>query len=165
MIRTASPADAAAVAAVYRPWVQETAVSFEAVAPDAEEVATRMAEARAWLVADVDDAVVGYACAGVFNARAAYAASVSTSIYLDRRATGRGLGTDLYRALLVLLPPLGVHRAFAGVALPNPASRALHLRPGFQPVGVFEEAGHKRGRWHDVEWFAHTLTGLGGSGA
>jgi phosphinothricin acetyltransferase len=161
VIRTAGPADAAAVAAVYRPWVLGSAASFELEAPDADEVAGRIAGARAWLVAELDDAVVGYACATTFNPRAAYAASVSTSVYLAAAAQGRGLGTALYRALLVLLPQLDVHRAFAGVVLPNPASRALHLGLGFAPVGVFPEAGHKLGRWRDVEWFTHDLRGLG----
>lgn len=157
MIRPATEADAAGCAAVYRPWVEETAVSFEAVAPDAAELARRIAAARAWLVAEEGGAVVGYAYAGVFNARAAYDASVSTSVYLAAAARGRGLGAALYAELLAALPGLGVHRAFAGVALPNPASRALHLRRGFRSVGVFDEAGHKLGRWHDVEWFAHDL--------
>lgn len=161
MIRTAGPGDAAAVAAVYRPWVEGTAASFELVAPGPDEVADRMAAARAWLVAEEHGAVVGYACATAFNPRAAYAASVSTSVYLADAARGRGTGTALYRALLVLLPRLEVHRAFAGVTLPNPASRALHLRLGFTPVGVFPEAGHKLGRWRDVEWFSHTLAPRG----
>ncbi|GAB2932464.1 GNAT family N-acetyltransferase [Rhodococcus aerolatus] len=160
-IRPATRADAPGCAAVYRPWVEGTAVSFEAVAPDAAEVARRIDAARAWLVAEEAGTVLGYAYAGVFNARAAYDASVSTSVYLAPDARGRGLGGALYRTLLGGLPALGVHRAFAGVALPNPASEALHARVGFTPVGVFTEAGHKLGRWHDVAWFAHDLVGLG----
>jgi phosphinothricin acetyltransferase len=74
------------------------------------------------------------------------------SIYLAPGATGRGLGTALYGALLPRLDREDVHRALAGVTLPNPASLALHERFGFHRVAHFSENGRKLGRYWDVVW-------------
>ena len=83
----------------------------------------------------------------------AYLHSVETTIYCDPAATGRGLGTALYRELLELLATADVHRAYAGIALPNEASERLHRRFGFRELGTYTEVGHKLGRWVDVRWY------------
>jgi phosphinothricin acetyltransferase len=82
---------------------------------------------------------------------------VETTVYLDPGAVGQGIGIALYRELLRRLAVEPVHRAVAGVALPNPASLALHLRLGFTSVGVFTQIGYKHGRYIDVEWFERPL--------
>jgi phosphinothricin acetyltransferase len=109
------------------------------------------------LVAVEGDDVVGYATSGPFRAKPAYATSVETSVYLRPDATGRGLGLLLYRALFEALAGEDVHRAYAGVALPNDASRALHEQLGFREVGTFVEVGRKLGRYWDVCWFERAL--------
>ncbi|MGW9402883.1 N-acetyltransferase family protein [Arthrobacter sp. NPDC055585] len=154
-IRNAAASDAAACAALYAPYVRDTAVSFETEPPAAEEMARRIAAAQirhAWLVAEHDGVVAGYAYAGTWRSRAAYSRTAETSIYLARSATGSGLGSALYTALLERLAHRGFRSAVAGMTLPNPASEALHSALGFEPVGVFRRVGWKHGAWHDVSW-------------
>jgi L-amino acid N-acyltransferase YncA len=160
IIRLATTADAGAVRDIYAPVVETTAISFELDVPSEAEMAARIAERQPlhpWLVAVVDDGVAGYACAGPFKARPAYDWSVETSVYVASAGRGRGVGLALYRGLLAVLTAQGFRQAMAGIALPNPASVALHERAGFGPVGVYRAAGWKLGSWHDVGWWQRPL--------
>jgi phosphinothricin acetyltransferase len=109
------------------------------------------------LVAIEADRLLGYATSSPYSDRAAYETSVTTSIYLAPDAAGRGIGTRLYEALLEMLAGEDVHRAYAGVALPNPASIALHERFGFALVGCFAEQGRKFERYWDVSWYERPI--------
>ena len=109
------------------------------------------------LVAEREGRVVGYAASQPFRRKAAYRTSVETSIYLAPEQTGTGIGQALYAALFESLRHEEAHRAYAGIALPNPASIALHRRFRFRSVGVYREVGHKLGRYWDVEWFEKEL--------
>ena len=109
------------------------------------------------LVAELDGVVRGFATSSRFAQRAAYARSVETSVYCEPVAVGRGLGTALYTRLFAELAGEDLHRAFAGVVLPNDASESLHQRFGFRPVGTYTEVGHKLGRWWDVRWYERPL--------
>ena len=100
-----------------------------------------------------DSSVVGYACSSRWRPKPAYETSVETSIYLSPDATGLGVGTRLYAALFESLREQDIHRAFAGIALPNPASVALHERFGFKRVALFTEQGRKFDRYWDVAWY------------
>lgn len=100
-----------------------------------------------------DGRVLGYALAGAFRPRAAYARTRETSVYLRESARGRGTGRALYAALLARLRQDGVHLAVAVVAQPNPASNALHERLGFTLVGTLDEVGHKFGRYVSTRWY------------
>jgi phosphinothricin acetyltransferase len=111
------------------------------------------------LVAVSGDRVVGYSTSSRFRPKPAYETSVETSIYLAPEATGAGIGTRLYEELFRSLGGEDVHRAYAGVALPNPASIALHERFGFKKVAHFTEQGRKFGRYWDVAWFEKPLEG------
>jgi phosphinothricin acetyltransferase len=109
-------------------------------------------------VAERARAIQGYASSRAFRERAAYDRSVETSIYLAPDAVGHGLGSRLYGQLLETLEAESrVHRAYGGVALPNEASVALHLRLGFKQVASFSEVGFKFGRFWDVVWFERAL--------
>ena len=154
-IRPADVEDAAGIAAVYRPAVTDSVASFETVAPDAAELARRMLAAPRlpWFVACRGGAVVGYAYAGRHRTRASYRWSVDCSVYLTAAERGAGTGRALYAQLLPELATLGYVTAFAGIALPNPASVGLHTALGFTSVGVYRAAGYKAGRWHDVGWW------------
>jgi phosphinothricin acetyltransferase len=156
VIRPATARDAAAVAAVYAPYVRGSVATFEEVPPTEAEVAGRMANGLLWLVADLDG-VVGYAYAGPHHARAGYRWSVTVSVYLDPAHHGQGVGRALYGELLPLLAELGYVRAYAGVTLPNDASVRLHEAVGFSAVGVYRAVGFKHGRWHDVGWWQRTV--------
>ena len=160
-IRAATGGEAAAVAAIYGPVVRDTTISFEQEAPTVEEMRDRIEKTTAthpWLVA-VDDAgnVAGYAYASGHRDPASYRWSVNTSAYVRADVRGQGVGGRLYEALFDELVRLGYYRAFAGIALPNPASVALHQRVGFRPLGVYERVGFKHGAWRDVGWWQRTL--------
>lgn len=155
-VRDASGADAAAVQEIYAPVVESTPISFETVVPTVDEMAERILATTArfpWLVAEQDRRVVGYAYATVFNDRAAYRWSVATSVYVATNAHRRGVGRALYDALVARVRTLGYVNAYAGIALPNDASIALHEAVGFRRVGVFPAAGFKLDAWHDVGWW------------
>lgn len=164
-IRGAEQADAAGIAAIYAPYVTQTAVSFEEVPPDAAEVRSRMLQRPRlpWLVALREGALVGYCYAGPHRQRPAYRWAVDCSVYLVGSEQGRGTGRALYERLLQQLRGLGYVSAFAGISLPNDPSIALHQALGFQPVGVFRDVGFKHGAWYDVGWWQLALTGPPGS--
>jgi L-amino acid N-acyltransferase YncA len=159
-IRLAGPEDGPAVQRIYAPFVAESAVSFELEPPSAAEMTKRIVAtlpAHPWLVKEERGLVVGYAYAQPFAPRAAYAWSATTSIYLDSSVLGRGIGTELYRALIRVLELQGYRQLLAGITLPNPASVALHERSGFKPAATYRDVGWKLGGWHSVGWWQLTL--------
>jgi L-amino acid N-acyltransferase YncA len=151
LIRLAAEEDSVAVAAIYRPYVEDSRISFEEVAPDTEEMARRMATPlHPWLVAEEDKRVVGYASTSPMRGRPAYRWSVETGVYLEPSAQGRGLGRKLLAAHLELLERQGFVTAMAGISLPNAASVALHEKLGFALSGIERGIGFKLGEWVDV---------------
>lgn len=155
VIRAATLADAAACAAIYAPYVLDTAISFETEPPTPDQMAARIADysaTHAWLVLERGGDLLGYAYGHRLAARAAYDWSCETSIYVAPGTRGTGIGRTLYSALLSRLAERGYRRAYALIALPNPASIALHERFGFETVGVLHRVGWKLDAWHDVAW-------------
>lgn len=156
-LRRAGTEDAARIAAIYNHYVADTVITFELDPVPVEEMAARVAEITAqglpWLVAESDNAVVGYAYASRWRARAAYRHSVESSIYLAPDVVGRGVGRALYAGLIAELRGLDVHAVIGGAALPNPASVALHAALGFEQVAHFRETGYKFGQWVDVAYW------------
>jgi len=161
LIRIAGEADAAAVAAIYAPYVLDTAISFEETAPDPQEMGKRIdGDGRGlhpWLVAEQDGRIVGYASSSPFRARPAYRWTVETGVYLAPPAHGRGLGRLLMERMLALLERQGFTAAVAGITLPNDASVALHEKLGFTPCATYRETGFKLGEWRTVQVFARDL--------
>ena len=161
LIRLATAADAAAIAAIYAPFVTDSFVSFEEQAPDAKEMARRIAGSvpgrYPWLVAEDDGQVIGYASSSAFRSRPAYRWTVETGVYLAPGAQGRGLGKALMERLLALLTAQGFTAAVAGITAPNPASVALHEKLGFAPCATYRETGFKMGEWRTVHVFARDL--------
>lgn len=159
-IRLATMADAAAVQAIYAPFCEATAVSFEVVAPPVEEMAARIArisERLPWLVCDHGGTVAGYAYAAPHRERAAYRWSVDVTVYIANDYRRTGVGRGLYTSLFAILVAQGYYQAYAGVTLPNPGSVGLHEAIGFTLVGVYRNVGYKLGRWHDVAWWQRPL--------
>ena len=160
IVRPATAADAPACAELYAPYVRDTAITFESEPPGASEMAARIADfsaSHAWLVLERDGKLQGYAYAHRLNQRTAYDWSCETSIYVAGGTRGAGVGRALYRELLPLLAQRGYRRAYALVALPNPASIAFHERFGFETVGTLRRVGWKLGGWHDVAWLQRDL--------
>lgn len=159
-IRDATDADADACAAIYAPYVTDTAITFETEPPTAAEMGHRIDTARrthAWLVLVEGDAVIGYAYGGRFMGRAAYRWACEVSVYLERGRRRTGAGRALYTALFDRLAARGFRTLIAGMTLPNDASAGLHRAMGFQPVGTYRRIGWKHGAWHDVAWVQRAL--------
>jgi phosphinothricin acetyltransferase len=161
LIRLASEQDAAAIAAVYAPYVTDSFISFEERPPDAAEMARRIIGERPgmypWFVAEEEGAVRGFVSSAPFRSRHAYRWVVETSIYLEANAHGRGIGRQLLSELLETLERQGYVAAIGGIALPNPASVALHERLGFACAGTYRAVGFKMGRWLDVGFWEKDL--------
>src|SRR4051794_24964594 len=120
----------------------------------------RIAKAQkghAWVVAEDDGRLVGYAYGGPYKERAAYRWACEVSVYLEPGRRRSGVGRTLYEALFEQLVSRGFRTAVAGMTLPNPASEGLHRALGFAPVGTYRDIGWKNGRWHDVAWVQRTL--------
>jgi len=150
-IRLANAGDAAAIAAIYRPYVEQSHFTFEEVPPDAEAIAGRMSNPiHPWLIACADGQVIGYASTSPMRNRAAYRWSIETGIYLSPDAQGQGLGRKLLGAHLDLLERQGFVTAIAGIALPNDPSVGLHEQLGFTLCGIERGVGFKLGTWVDV---------------
>jgi phosphinothricin acetyltransferase len=159
-IRLARDADVDAIVEIYRPVVESTTISFETSAPDHEEMARRVHDTLAsypWLVCEVGGHLAGYAYATRHRVRVAYQWSVDTSIYIDEGYRRRGVGRGLYESLFAILAAQGYFNAYAGIALPNPASVALHESMGFERIGVYRGVGYKLRRWCDVGWWQRGL--------
>ena len=156
LIRIAAPADAADIAAIYAPFVAITIVSFETEPPDEAETRARLEnvlQRYPWLVCEQTGRVIGYAYASQHRVRRAYQWSVDVAVYVDPNHQRGGIARGLYCRLFELLRQQGYYNAYAGIALPNPASVGFHESMGFRPVGVYEQVGFKAGKWVDVGWW------------
>lgn len=161
-VRPATTADLPAVKGIYDEHVLGSLATFETVPPPLSYWVARLESPDRgdhFLVAVDGDRVVGYAYSSAYRPRPAYAHTRETSVYLSADAAGRGLGRALYDELLARLTASGVHTAVAVVALPNPASQALHRACGFTPVGVLRDVGRKFDRWIDTELWQRPIGG------
>ncbi len=160
-IRPLSEEDQDAVVAIYNHYVQHSHCTFD-VTPFSR------ASRKPWfdlfenplyqcMVASRDGEIAGYACSVPFKEKPAYRTSVEVSIYTAPQAGARGIGTQLYTALFDYLQSQPVHRAYAGIALPNEASVALHEKFAFTKAAHFHEVGYKFNRFWDVAWFEKPL--------
>lgn len=162
MIRRVEQRDLPALLAIYNHYIETTAITFDL------EPKT-LAQRQAWLdtfkpngryqcfVADQNGEAIGWACSGQFREKAAYQTSIETSIYLKPGVQGQGLGRRLYETLFTALAGEDIHRAYAGITVPNEASIGAHRAMGFTLIGVYEEVGRKFGRFWDVAWYVKPL--------
>ncbi|WP_411149263.1 GNAT family N-acetyltransferase [Streptomyces sp. A30] len=163
-VRPGVESDLTALTDIYNHYVLETPITFDTAVFTPEE-------RRPWLLSHPEDGpyrlkvairadtqeILGYATSSPYRAKPAYSTSVEVTVYLAPHAGGRGIGTLLYKALFEALSGEDVHRAYAGIAQPNEASRRLHERFGFQHVGTYQEVGRKFGRYWDVAWYEKEL--------
>jgi phosphinothricin acetyltransferase len=151
-----------ALTALYNHYIEHTPISFDLEPFEVEQrrlwFAAFGASGRHQIfVAEAEGQLLGYACSHMFRPKAAYASSVETSVYCAPEAMGKGLGRRLYGQLFEALAREDVHRAYAGVTLPNPASVGLHEGFGFRRLAVYAEVGRKFGRYWDVLWLEKSL--------
>src|ERR1700679_1180224 len=161
-IRRAEPGDLPALLAIYNHYVVATPITFD-IEP------RTLAQRREWFAqfssrgryqcftAVAGDAPVGRSCSARFKEKEAYATSVETSVYCAPDLTGKGLGRRLYAALFDALKDEDIHRAYAGITLPNAASVALHVALVFHHIGTQTEVGRKFGEYWDVGLYEKAL--------
>ena len=162
VIRSANTTDATGILGVYAPYVENTAISFEYEIPTLDDFANRIAatlEKYPYIVVEEDGEIKGYAYAGPFKARAAYARSCEVSIYVDRTCQGKGFGRALYEELEKQLRTRGILNLYACIASPIQEDECLtnnsehfHAHLGFKRVGEFHQCAYKFGRWYNMIW-------------
>ncbi|MDY3983879.1 MAG: N-acetyltransferase family protein [Veillonellaceae bacterium] len=167
VLRKASLADAEQILAIYRYYIEKTAITFEWDVPSIDEFKKRMTatmKTYPYLVALIGDKLVGYAYAGTFKARKAYDWSVETSIYVDKDYERLGIGKALYKALEEVLKKMHILNVNACITYPKEEdeyvtkdSARFHEYMGYQLVGRFHDSGYKFGRWYDMIWMEKML--------
>ena len=160
-IRQAKPEDAEKLLAIYKPYVEKTAITFEYAVPTVEEFKQRIChtlEKYPYLVAEENGAPVGYCYVSAFKGRAAYDWSVETSIYVKEDCRKSGIGRALYQALEEVLSLQHVCNLCACIAYPNPPSIRFHEAFGYVTAAHFHKSGFKSGKWYDMVWLEKTLT-------
>ena len=161
MIRPATTADAKDIVEIYNHYIKNTVITFEEECITDSEMACRINKVTdanlPWLVITHDDEILGYAYATPWKERSAYRNSVETTVYLAPSSHRKGLGSQIYQALLTELTDHKIHTAIGGITLPNPASIALHEKLGMAKVAHFEQVGRKFDQWLDVGYWQLVL--------
>lgn len=160
MLRIAMETDIPAMLEIYRPYVENTTVSFEYAVPTREEFLERFRTVTAqfpWLVWEEAGKILGYAYAARPFARQAYWWCAEPSIYLESTAQGQGIGRRMYLALEQILKQQGYFVLYAWVTGENLGSVAFHRRMGYKIAMQLEKCGYKMGRWCDLIWMEKRL--------
>lgn len=160
IIRPVRKTDAVDILEIYTPYITDTVITFETAIPSLEEFINRIENIKKqypYLVCEIDGKVVGYAYASKHRERAAYKYSVDVSVYVAPKYHRQGIGKALYTQLFKVLKAYNYYTAYASITLPNEKSIGLHKAFGFTEIGVFHNAGYKKGRWLDVIWLEKPL--------
>lgn len=160
-IRLIQDTDSQGVLAVYKPYIENTAITFEYDVPESAAFLERIKNVTAgypWLVCLENNEVIGYAYASKYRDRVAYQWAAESAIYLKEGAHRKGIARILYEALFQILRLQGYTNLYAIITLPNVKSVGFHQAMGFQEIGIFRNVGYKMNKWHDVIWFEKQLT-------
>jgi phosphinothricin acetyltransferase len=155
-VRTFEARDVGPACALTNHFIENTAVHFGLHPQTNEEIEVMWRAAAGkfpWLAAECDGRFAGYAKAGTWRAREAYALTAEVTVYVEPSFHRRGVGRALYAELLGRLRRAGFHTAVGGVTLPNEGSVRLHESMGFKYVGTFREVGRKFDQWHNTGWW------------
>ncbi|MDR1810401.1 MAG: GNAT family N-acetyltransferase [Prevotella sp.] len=157
MLRNATPEDAGRIAEIYNHYIENTVITFEDTAVTAAIMADRIAQiqekGRPFIVYEENGETLGYAYASTWRARPAFNITLETSVYIDVKHLGQGIGSRLYAQLIERTRAIGIHSLIGVIALPNDVSRRLHQKTGFDLIGNFRKTGQKFGRLVDVEFW------------
>lgn len=166
-IRTADIEDAAALLQIYKPYIEETAITFETEVPSLEDFTQRIAKTLQrypWIVIEEEGKILGYAYTSAFKGRAAYDWSAETSIYVAMDQKGKGLGRKLYEELEKVSKRQGIENLYACIAYPigedpylDTSSVSFHEHLGFAKKAHFEKCAYKFSRWYDMVWYGIDL--------
>lgn len=158
VIRPAISSDLARLTEIYNYYIANTNIAFDTTPMSVQEYKPwfdKYSETGPYrlFVAELNGEVIGSAGSRLYRDHPAFVETVEFGIYLTDKARGKGVGKKLYSALFEALKGEKVHLVVAGVALPNPASVALHKSMGFSEVGVFDEYAQKHGKYISSIWF------------
>jgi L-amino acid N-acyltransferase YncA len=156
MLRNATSDDAVQICEIYNHYVLETPITFEEQPVASDDMLQRIEEitqSLPWLVWEEDGKLLGFCYASKWKGRCAYRHSAESTVYLHPASVAKGIGSQLYDALLTELRGRQIHTVIGGIALPNEASVALHERFGFEKVAHFREVGRKFNEWIDVGYW------------
>jgi phosphinothricin acetyltransferase len=158
----ATPMDAAALVAIYAPFVRETGITFEYEVPGEEEFRRRIEAVLRrypYLVAQRGEELLGYSYANPLGERAAFSRAAETVLYVRRDVRGLGVGSMLYARLEELLKKQNVTNLNACIAWRDEedetithASPLFHAACGYRKIAHFTACGYKHGRWYDLIW-------------
>lgn len=143
------------IAEIYAEWVERTTYSFEYEPPSAAEMEGRRAEIskkHAFLVAEEEGRVLGYAYNSNSFERRAFDWCAELSVYLKKGGEGRGIGSALVSACEQIARLQGYCKMYSLVSAENENSLAFHEKRGYRPFARFAHAGYKLGRWVDLIW-------------
>lgn len=153
IIELACPSDAKEILAIYQPFIETTAITFEYTVPSLAEFEERIRgiqEKHPYLVYRINNKIVGYAYGSTFRTRAAFQWDVEASIYVHPDYHNEGIAAKLYDTLITLLTEQGFHKLYALIVYPNEKSVRFHKKYGFQTIGIYEKTGFKLGAWRDL---------------
>lgn len=154
--RMADVSDAEELLSIYRPYVTDTAITFEYEVPSVEEFKNRIKETLEgypYIVCEYKDKIVGYAYAHRYGERAAFQWDVELSIYLDMNYKSLGIGKILYNKVIEILKLQNVQNIYACITSANDKSIKFHEKMGFEFIGIFKDTGYKFDKWYDITWF------------
>ncbi|MEI7472872.1 MAG: N-acetyltransferase family protein [Chitinophagaceae bacterium] len=155
-IRIASTQDAAAILAIYSPYIQNTSICFETDLPTLGAFQNRIhhyLEKYPWLLIEIDGQIAGYAYGSSYRERIAYQWSAECSVYIHDHFKRKGIAQALYTALFKILKAQGIMNVYAVINLPNDQSVALHEKMGFTHFADYKNVGYKLGKWKTVGWW------------
>lgn len=162
LIREATRSDTESMLAIYAPYIEQTAITFEYEVPTPDVFRQRIEKVQAkypWIVAEDEGRIVGYAYASAFKERAAYQWSVETSIYVDHNVRRQGVGRRLHDVLEQRLMAQGILNMNACISYIEQEDEYLtqdsirfHEQLGYKKVAHFHQCGKKFGRWYDMIW-------------
>lgn len=157
MIRDVTPDDAKRIAEIYNYYIKETIITFEYDPVSEQDIKERIKKVTGknfpYFVYEQDGIVIGYAYLNNWRERVAYDITLETSVYLDHKATGSGIGSILYQELIIRAQKINIHSLIGVISLPNPESQKLHRKFNFELIGNFKESGVKFDRLIDVEFW------------
>lgn len=155
IIRPIQISDSVQVLEIYRPYIENTNITFEYTVPELSDWQKRIIDYKnqfPWLIAESNGEILGYAYAAKHRDRIAYSWCCESSVYLSDNAQGKGLAKILYQKLFEILKLQGYINVYAILTSPNPKSEKFHESFGFNDVGRFYKAGFKFDEWHNTRW-------------
>ena len=150
-VRQAEAADAKAIAAITNAIIRDTLITFTTDERGEDGIAYDIqTRGPAFLVAERDEQVLGFATYGPFRSGPGYAQCRELTVQLSPDAREQGMGRALIQALEAAARAQGIHVLVAGISSANPGAISFHTALGFSEVGRMPEVGFKWGKRLDL---------------